>query len=221
MKAKWPLLTHYWALKNLTRIQAAQFNISPRTAELYEHSKTVGTSKRDKNKANTNAPCCGGKTHSRSQKTKACVASVGHTEESSDVKKLRQLDGTSLGYSLSEDGPTVDTPFGKVPVGSLLSYQTRNFTNIEASVGTGCGNTLFPKTAPVKLTVSTAIMAYSRLILLLMVTFCLIVKSSCRSNFASSSPRRLRRVNNRAGESNKFRLLRDRQDFLSVAFLCW
>ncbi|XP_041354555.1 uncharacterized protein LOC121372325 [Gigantopelta aegis] len=72
--------------------------------------------------------------------------------ESSDVKKLRQLDGTPLGYILSEDGPTVDTPFGKVPVGSLLSYQTRNFKNIEASVGTGCGNTLFPKTASVKLT---------------------------------------------------------------------
>ncbi|XP_041371961.1 uncharacterized protein LOC121385365 [Gigantopelta aegis] len=72
--------------------------------------------------------------------------------ESSDVKKLRQLDGTPLGYILSEDGPTVDTLFGKVPVGSLLSYQTRNLKHIEASVGTGCGNTLFPKTAHVKLT---------------------------------------------------------------------
>ena len=48
-----------------------------------------------------------------------------------DIVQLQQAKGTPLQYIVSPDRPTVDSPFGKVQLGSILSYQVQIFNMIK------------------------------------------------------------------------------------------
>ena len=47
-----------------------------------------------------------------------------------DIVQLQQAKGTPLQYIVSPDRPTVDSPFGQVQLGSILSYQVQLFNMI-------------------------------------------------------------------------------------------
>ncbi|KAL4222770.1 hypothetical protein ACF0H5_018810 [Mactra antiquata] len=71
-----------------------------------------------------------------------------------DIVQLQQAKGTPLQYIVSPDRPTVDSPFGKVQLGSILSYQARNLRKIESvniSPTSSCGDLNVINQAPVKL----------------------------------------------------------------------
>ncbi|KAL4227744.1 hypothetical protein ACF0H5_013180 [Mactra antiquata] len=48
-----------------------------------------------------------------------------------DIVQLQQAKDTPLQYIVSPDRPTVDSPFGKVQLGSILSYQVHIFNMIK------------------------------------------------------------------------------------------
>ncbi|KAL4234902.1 hypothetical protein ACF0H5_006543 [Mactra antiquata] len=71
-----------------------------------------------------------------------------------DIVQLQQAKGTTLQYIVSPDRPTVDSPFGKVQLGSILSYQARNLRKIKSvniSPTSSCGDLNVINPAPVKL----------------------------------------------------------------------
>jgi len=48
-----------------------------------------------------------------------------------DIVQLQQAKGTPLQYIVSPDRPTVDSPFEKVQLGSILSYQVQIFDMVK------------------------------------------------------------------------------------------
>ena len=48
-----------------------------------------------------------------------------------DIVQLQQAKGTPLQYMVSPDRLTVDSPFGKVQLGSILLYQVQTFNMIK------------------------------------------------------------------------------------------
>ncbi|XP_069141863.1 uncharacterized protein [Argopecten irradians] len=72
-----------------------------------------------------------------------------------ELKNLADIAGSPLQYILSSSRsniPSTSTPFGNVPIGSSLSYQTRNLKAAPApTVSFGCGDTSVHRQSPVVL----------------------------------------------------------------------
>ncbi|XP_070548024.1 uncharacterized protein [Ptychodera flava] len=61
-----------------------------------------------------------------------------------DIGVLQGIKGTPLEYTLSQDAPVTQSPFGEVQLGSILSYQMKNMKTTKPLNGCECGPSLFP-----------------------------------------------------------------------------